>query len=285
MKPFYGIDRTTDKKNKTHLGDCFIAARVSAGQNTQLERAAEHMEDLQKKAGLPKALNWVRIGIGFLAAFLFAILIECLEDLTYIELYEAVPWMFWLLGAFAAVWGVLSLVHHSIKRNVMNTEEAKGTERRMEAVVNACALELGVPQNAKEVDIICFRHRIKKNGKLKGGERGMEYSPYSNEVFRVWKKDNTLYLATTDSRYEIPLSDLRHLRQQKRRISVTGWNKAEDMKEGFYKPYKLNADSYGRIHMKYGILELERNGERWGIWLPCYELNYLAALTGLTVAE
>ena len=29
MKPFYGIDRTTLKKNTFHEGDCFIAATVS----------------------------------------------------------------------------------------------------------------------------------------------------------------------------------------------------------------------------------------------------------------
>ena len=37
MKPFYGIDRTENKKNTFHEGDCFIAASTSRAVSSAME--------------------------------------------------------------------------------------------------------------------------------------------------------------------------------------------------------------------------------------------------------
>lgn len=53
-----------------------------------------------------------------------------------------------------------------------------------------------------------------------------------------------------------------------------------------YKAYKLSEGDNGLIYCKpYYILELDRAGERWGIYFPCYELPAFERATGLTAEE
>lgn len=285
MKPFYGIDRTENKKNTCHEGDCFIAASVSGMAGDALTRAAEQTVAAQKRASLPVPLGIVHKGAGLIAALLFFGIIRGLRNVTLLQAYENAPGLFWTLLGCAGAWLVLTAVGGVIRKKAESTEEFAAAVRRMEQGVEAAFRELGVPQNAKAVDVICIRHRW-KNGKMKPVANGMEISEYISEPFQTYVQGGKLCLANVEHRYEFDLREIKCLRNVKKHLYSQGWNKDESFREGFYKPYKLTADNYGRIHMKrYGILELEHAGESWGIWLPPYELNYIAALTGLNITE
>ncbi len=285
MKYFYGIDRTTDKKNDTHLGEAFLAARISPAQQSQLERTVTEVVELEERSGLPGGLDLLRTILGTLALVVFVGIVRGLSNVTISKAYENAPWLFWLLGICAAAWAVLTLIHRRIRKKVLDTGDADRTERRMEAVLANSWTELGVPADAKEVDVICFRHKW-KGDTPKAATRGMETCENTAEVFRVYRKEDTLCFANAEARYEFDLPALKALRKVKKHIVVAEWNKEEPFDKGFYKPYKLTADNYGRIHAKYsGELQLDRQGETWAILLPCYELNYIAALTGLAIAE
>ncbi len=285
MKPFYGIDRTVDKKNTEHLGACFLAAEVSAVQKAQLEQAATELETLERRAGLPGWLNTARNLLGLVTALLFLGLLRGLGNVTLEKALENAPVLFWLLGIFAAVWVVLTAIHWRIRKSVLATEAAGLTENRWARVLENSWLELGVPGEAKDVDVLCRRHKW-KNGKLKAATRGLEASENSPEAFRVFVREGQLCFARPEGLYAFPIRELNTLRRVKKHLMMTGWNKDEALDEGFYKPYKLTRDGDGRIHMRaYGLLELRHQGEDWAVWLPGYELNYIAALTGLPITE
>lgn len=285
MKPFYGIDRTVLKKSQYHEGDCFIAASLSGSAGDALTRAAEQTAEVEKRAKLPAPLNFIQKAAGILAALLFVGIIRGLRSVDITQAYANAPELFWTLGISAAIWAVLSLIGSSIQKKVKATEESCVVEKRLETAIDSAFRDLGVPPNAKDVDVVCLRHRW-KNGKLKIHTQGMEMSAYSNESFKVFVHDGKLCLANLENRYEIDLKELRCLRSVRKPIIPTGWNKEEAPTEGFYKPYRLTVDQYQRIHMRsYGLLELEHEGESWAIWLPPYELNYISALTGLAITE
>lgn len=285
MKPFYGIDRTENKKNTFREGECFLAAGTSGAVSSAMERAAEGAAVQLRKAKLPVPLGWFRTVCGWAAALLLFGIIRALRNVTLLEAYDNAPAIFWLAGICAAVWLVLTAVGGVIRKNIQSTEEYTVAVKRMEDQVNAAFRELGVPRDAKDVDVISISHRW-KNGKLKPVAYGLEISERTTEPFKVFRREDRLCFANPEGRYEFPLSELQILRSVKKRIYSLGWNKEEDYDEGFYKPYKLKMDDYKRIHMRsYGLLELEHEGIRWAIWLPPYELNYISALTGLKIVE
>lgn len=285
MKPFYGIDRTENRKNTFREGDCFIAASTSRAVSSAMERAAEGAAVQLRKSRLPFPLGGIRTVCGWAAALLLFSIIRALRSVTLLEGYENAPFLFWLTGICGAVWLVLTVIGAVIRKNVQATEDFTVAVKRVEDQVDAAFRELGVPQNAKDVDVIAISHRW-KNGKLKPVAYGLETSERTTEPFKVFLREDRLCFATPENRYEFRLSELQVLRSVKKHIYSKGWNKEEDYDEGFYKPYKLTVDNYGRIHMRsYGLLELEHEGIRWAIWLPPYELNYISALTGLKIVE
>lgn len=285
MKPFYGIDRTENKKNTFHEGDCFIAASTSRAVSSAMERAAEGAAVQLRKSKLPAPLGWARTVCGWAAVLLLFSIVRALRSVTLLEGYENAPAIFWLMGICAAVWLVLTAIGAVIRKNVQATEDFTVAVKRAEDQVNAAFRELGVPADAKDVDVIAISHRW-KNGKLKPVAYGLETSERTTEPFKVYRREDRLCFATPEKRYEFRLSELEVLRSVKKHLYSKGWNKEEDFDEGFYKPYKLTMDDYRRIHMRsYGLLELEHEGVRWAIWLPPYELNYISALTGLKIVE
>lgn len=285
MKPFYGIDRTNDKKNQAHNGECFIAASVSGIQGRVLGQAAEQLVTVVNRTKLPLPLRIVQTVSGFVALMVGIGIIRALPTVDLDQAYENAPGLFWTAGVCAGLWLILTAIGNAVQKRGRASEECGIAERRMESAVVGVYQELGVPRDAKDVDVICITHRW-KNGKMKIHTRGMEMSPYRNEPFKVFVRDGKLCMVNLEHRYEIGLDELKCLRSVKKPIMPTGWNKDEDLNEGFYKPYKLSVDQYRRIHMKrYGILELEHNGESWGVWLPPYELNYISAVTKLDVTQ
>ena len=285
MKPFYGIDRTENRKNTFREGDCFIAASTSRAVSSAMERAAEGAAVQLRKSKLPFPLGGIRTVCGWAAALLLFSIIRALRNVTLLEGYENAPFLFWLTGICGAVWLVLTIIGAVIRKNVQATEDFTVAVKRMEDQVDAAFRELGVPADAKDVDVIAISHRW-KNGKLKPVAYGLETSERTTEPFKVFLREDRLCFATPEHRYEFDRAELQVLRSVKKHIYSKGWNKEEDYDEGFYKPYKLTVDNYGRIHMRsYGLLELEHEGIRWAIWLPPYELNYISALTGLKIVE
>lgn len=285
MKPFYGIDRTENKKNTTHEGDCFIAASTSRVVSSAMERAAEGAAVQLRRSKLPSPLGGIRTVCGWIAALALFGIVRALRNVTLIEGYENAPAVFWILGICAAVWLVLAAIGGVIRKNVQSTEDFTVAVKRVEDQVDAAFRELGVPGDAKDVDVIAISHRW-KNGKLKPVAYGLETSERTNEPFKVFLREDKLCFANTEHRYEFDRSALQVLRSVKKHLYSKGWNKDVDYDEGFYKPYKLTVDNYNRIHMRsYGLLELKHEGVRWAIWLPPYELNYISALTGLKIVE
>lgn len=285
MKPFFSVDRTENKKNMTHNSACFAAAAVSEPVRRSLGQAAEQSVKQENRAKLPAPLRFIQGASGFVAALLFISIIRALGGVTILEAYANAPGLFWIMGGCALVWAVLACLSANVRKRVTAEEDFSISGLRLDKAMEAAFQELGVPQGAKDVDVIAITHRW-KNGKLKLHTKGMEMSPYRNVPFKVFVRENKLCLADLENRYEIDLQSLKCLRSVKKSVTPTGWNKPEAPNEGFYKPYKLSVDQYNRILMKrHGLLEFSHNGEDWAIWLPPYELNYISALTGLKIQE
>lgn len=280
MKPFFGIDIRSNKKNQTRNGKEFIAATASGAQAQALERAMESTRKVDKKSKLPLPLRIVQGTAGFLCLVIVLGILR--SDATIAEAYENAAWLFWTAGGCFVVWLILTGIGYLQKSRVMGSEEGTLAVSRLDNVVANIHAELGVPMDGKDVDILAFAYKDKK-GVPAPVARGMDTAPYTHMAFKAFVQDGKLCLADWENKYAFPMEQLRGIRLVKKSIFVNQWNKDVSPTEGIYKPFKMTVDSYHRIHMKrYYILELERDGEQWGVYFPCYELAAFVKLTGMT---
>ena len=285
MKPFYGIDRTTLKKNTFHEGDCFIAATVSDMTRQSYERALQSAAKELEATKLNPILRGLKTVCSWITLIVFIGTIRALGNVTIAEAFENAPFIFWLMGGCGIVWLVLTILTNRKAKTVMAGEDFNMSTRRLEGEIDRVFRELQVPEDAKEVDVVQLTYRW-KNGTVKISTTGSETTPYTNVSLRVYRREDVLCLADLENRYELPISAMRRLKMVKKPLVIQGWNKEEKLNAPFYKPYKLTMDNYERVHTKsYGLLELNHDGVDWAVWLPPYELNYISALTGLPITE
>lgn len=285
MKPFYGIDRTTLKKNTFHEGDCFIAATVSDMTRQSYVRALQSAAKELEATKLNPILRGLKTVCSWITLIVFIGTIRALGNVTIAEAFENAPFIFWLMGGCGIVWLVLTYLTNRKAKTVMAAEDFNMSTRRLEGEIDRVFRELQVPEDAKQVDVVQLTYRW-KNGTVKISTTGSETTPYTNVSLRVFRREDVLCLADLENRYELPISAMRRLKMVKKPLVIQGWNKEEKLNDPFYKPYKLTMDNYERVHTKsYGLLELNHDGVDWALWLPPYELNYISALTGLPITE
>ena len=288
MKPFLGIDITTNKKNEEFNGDSFLVQKPSLALAQSLERSQKSAEDTIEKSKLPLPIRIGQWICGLLGAVIVLGIVKgtVSEDgVSIVQAYKNAPWLFWLAGILLAVWGLLKLISIKKEKAVLETDESTQVIDHLDRNCDAIFSELSVPSDAREVDVLSFFYRVKGDD-IKVSEKGLQIAPYMNPVFSVFADSENLYLANLEGKYAFPLSSIKEIKTIKKSIRIISWNKDEPCNKGIYKEYKLSEDDYGCVLCKkYHIMQVEQNGEMWGVYIPCYELPIFEELTGLKANE
>lgn len=283
MKPFLGIDLTTDKRNEQFHGKEFLTLEPSAALLKSMESSTGKAEATVEQAKLPLPFRIIEYVCGLTALIFAGGILK--SDVSLAEGYHYAPWLYWGIGICAVIWFILWIWGKQKANTVLSTEESTQILSHLEGASNAVYTELGVPADAKEVDILSFFYKV-KGGNIKVCEKGMQIAKYLNPIFRVFADSENLYLANFEGKFMFPLSEIVSLHTVKKRIRIIGWNKDEAFNKGIYKQYKLTTDDFERIHCKYyHVLEINHHGETWGIYIPCYELPVFEELTGLKAQQ
>jgi len=288
VKPFLGIDLTTDKKNEQTNGAAFLIAEPSPALTRALERSVESAGGTleQTRLSLPlRFVQWLCGVVGALAAIVIIGGSIGRDGIPLAEGYQKDPWLFWTAGACLLVWLILKILSRQKEKTVLERDENTHVFSNLDGVIDAIFTDLLIPSDAKDVDLLSFYYKT-KGSELKVCEKAMQITPYSNPLFKLFADSENLYIADLEGKYAFPLSSLRSIRTVKKTIRIPDWNKDEAYNKGVYKQYKLSTDNYNCIHCKtYHILEIDHNGELWGIYFPCYELPVFEAVTGLTAQQ
>ncbi len=284
MKPFLGIDLTTNQKNEQMNGEEFVVAKPNLSLTRSLESTSENVDETIEKSKLPLPIrigHWTCGTVGALVAIGIIKALGGEDGVTLSEAYQHASWLFWLGGACLVVWALLKLVSMRKEKNVLETEESSQAFNNLDKTCEAILADLKVPQDSREIDILSFFYKV-KNDNIKVCEKGLQIAPYINPIFHIFTDSENLYLANLEGKYAIPLSQIKAIKSIKKTIRITEWNKDEAFNKGIYKQYKLSEDNFSCIICKgYHILEFEHENELWGIYFPCYELPVIEELTGL----
>ncbi|MBP3434766.1 MAG: hypothetical protein J6K62_00335 [Clostridia bacterium] len=273
MKPFLGIDLTLNKENKQFNGNEFLVRKPSSALSKSLEVSTDKAEKIIDKSKLPLPLRIVQFICGIAALFIASGILEA--DVSLVEGYHNAPGLFWATDICAVIWLILWLCSKKKAKAILDTDESSQTFSHLDSVTNTIYAELTVPDQTKSIDILSFFYKIKK-GKIKVQEKGTQLFQYFNPEFKIFTDEENLYLANLEGKYAFPLSAIVKIHTVKKHIRIAGWNKAEKFNQGMYKQYKLTTDNFGCIHCKqYHILEINHQGESYGIYFPSYELPTL----------
>lgn len=284
MKPFLGIDLTTNKKNEQMNGEEFVVARPDLSLTQSLESSSENVEETIEKSKLPLPMrigHWICGAVGVLVAIGILKALGGEDSVTLAEAYQNASWLFWLGGACLVAWALLKLISVRKEKNLLEAEESSQVFNHLDKTCDAILADLKVPQDSKEIDILSFFYKVKGDN-IKVCEKGLQIAPYINPIFHIFTDSENLYLANLEGKYAIPLSKIKEIKSIKKTIRIIEWNKDEEFNKGIYKQYKLSEDNYGCIICKsYHILEFEHNNDLWGIYIPCYELPVIEEITGM----
>ena len=279
MKPFLGIDLTTNKKNKQQIGDEFLIQQPSLALSESLDSSFEHADETIEKSKIPLPFRIVQYVSGFAALLIVSGIMRA--DVSFAEGYQNAPGLFWAAPICAVIWLLLWLWSRQKSKTVLGEDESTLAFSNLDNSAAAVFEDLSVPDSAKDVDILSFFYKL-KDGNIKVVTKGTQTAQCFNPAFEIFSDTENLYLANLEGKYAFPLNSITTIHTIKKRISIIGWNKEEPFNKGVYKPYKLTANNYGSVFCKcYHILEINYQGETYGIYFPSYELPVFEEVTGL----
>ncbi len=281
MKPIFGIDITLDKNNENINCDRFISKSISGETKQGFEEKTEGFNDTVKKSQLP---GWIQIVKYILGLYAIIVAVGVLRALTSVNIQQAfsnAPVLIISGIVCAALWLGLHLYSKKKEKDVFEEMDAEEQVASIEEDVNKIYEELGVPQNAAAVDILLFKYK-EKDGKIIPKTVGMQTCEFFNMEVKIFVRDGRLHLADVENLYSFDMSRLKSIETINKSTSLLSWNKEIGYDEERYKKHKISVNNLGNIIIKpYHILTLEHNGEEWGLYFPCYELEIFEILTGL----
>ncbi len=281
MKPFLCIDLTSDKKNTAVNGEEFLTATPSLASSQSLEDSQSEAKEKLEQSKLPKPLRIIQTVCGFTGFLILVSILRAMDSVTFSEAYQNVPFLFWIIGICLLIWMILFLFGLYRKKTVLSTEESTRTFEYLESREEALFSELGVPATAKDADVFFFYYKT-KGDKLKISQKGMQNAPYLTKTFKAFADAENLHLADLTGRYSFPVSSIKGIRTVTKHTVIDKWTKPYVYNKGIYQQYKLQIDQYGRVHCKnHHVMSIERDGELWEVYIPCYELPLFEKLTGL----
>ena len=110
MKPFLGIDLTTDKKNEQFNGTEFLVMKPSSAMAQSFEQSFKKAEETVERSKLPLPLRITQLICGGLGAISAAGIIRGLGTVSLNQAYKNAPWVFWLGGICLLIWGILKII-------------------------------------------------------------------------------------------------------------------------------------------------------------------------------
>lgn len=277
MKPFLGIDLTTNSKNEQTIGNEFLIKKTPAELTLKIQMQANKMDTTMHKSHISSVLQFFQY--GSIAFFFITISATLRSELSFAEKYHNAPWLYWSATICGIIGFTLSILGKRKRNQSLPSSERLLIEFRNN--INDIYKFLSIPDYTEEIDILSFTYTT-KNGKVKLVKNTLPVYQFSNCIFKIYSDTNNLYLTCLKGTYAFPLSSLTAIQIIKKRIRIMEWHKEIPYNKGVYKQFHLSSDYYGCIHCNsYYILELAHCGISYGIYIPCYDISILEKFTGL----
>lgn len=289
MKVLFGTDITNDKKNTAVDGDEFILRSLPEAMTEK--RNKEFEKEIDRAGNTAKRFRIIQVVGSILLFFGLSGIVEVFEDEAGMSLSlmrEAISqnilWFSVLIVAFSL--GVLILVICEAKRKKKMTEYEKDDgikDYEDKKYIRQALMVLGVPESAKNVDIICPNYVI-RNGKpvLKP----LKVFGFLNAELKLFSDESAVYIADAENLYFIGFTEIEKINKYNRKLNLMFWNKNIGYNEEKYQKYNIKKSGESNYTIsEYYSLDINHEGETYKMYFPPYELDVIESLTGVRYEE
>lgn len=293
MKPFLGIDITSDKSNHVRNGKEFLYKKTPAALLANFEHAKENLNNIASTALLSVPLRFILLVSGLISLVSFLWTISIFMDVFIYGLSALLSSkVYVLITAAVSICVSASLMYLAKKKEVrrMSADDAQIAIRKYDNQVNTVLRFHDVGADSFAVDILSFAYKNKHGCPVPRSSALSLYPEVTldNLPCRVDIYNDKLILTNISESYAFDIKNIRKISTVSKRFALSSWNKKQKYDEAPYNNFYLVTSSkypYVIFAKPYHILELEHNGEIWGIYFPCYELPTFEKLTGLKAEE
>lgn len=279
MKNFFGIEVTQDKNNLTFDGNKFLTGKIDDSLSKMIDETTLKFKDLQKKMSLPMFLNVIYISSVLLFVLFFSIFFRLVlvESLTFKEIYHKAPYLLYLILFFLIVFIILVVIKRKRFKSIVKKDEFTKLTKAFQEVIDLAKVQLGIPQDTFEIDVLSFKYIIDKKGKRRVRNGAMNLFDFNNLAVNVFVKNDCLCFYDLKSCYEVPLTFFKEIKKVKKLCVLTSWNKDEPVNSKKYKTYKTYQNSNGMIMCRYYYsLTIQDNQEEFELYIPPYDIEIIS---------
>ena len=143
MKPFLGINLSSDEDNELLNGHEFLVAKPSAILTDALDAVSGKTQKIVKKSQLPLPLRIIMYACELIALIIIGGLLRA--DVSPAESYHNAPWLYWLCAVCVIIGILLFILGKRKERQVLEDTETKRTLSDSDAIEKEILAELSVP--------------------------------------------------------------------------------------------------------------------------------------------
>lgn len=281
MKNIFEFDISDGRTEAPSPNLVFVSARVDSDTDRKTEEAASLVSQKIKSSSMPALFGFLKL-LLLLVGFLGLMRFFLPDDSGNFEQhYAAFPAGFFVSAGLVLLGGGLWVFEILLAKRQASDPELKRLTAELDACMRQCVLQLGAPENAHEIDVLLFFYR-EKNGKRK---KANIFNDFSNMAIKAWQKDESLFFCDCETAWEFPLSEIKSVHKINKRVMLSDWNKKTPPNKGKFKQYKMCHSGLGVSMKYYWAVRLERQGEIYEFFVPCYEIEPILELTGLKISQ
>ncbi len=285
MKPIFCTDITVNKNNTEINGKEFISRSIPEEKREVMDERASKLQNKLVSAQTPGWMVTVRSIAGFAALIMAMNLFSVAMENGFSAIFgeNHITGTIICLGAIA-VWFYLSREAKNRKKQAEADPEIKRISAELEVDIAMMMHEMGVPDDAKSMDILVFNYKV-KDGEVIPVAPMMIPNVFMNFECKIFDGGDSVCLADGDSVYSFKRSEIKGISKVDTKITVYSWNKEEAISDPKFAPYSISTNKMGMVTCPYYYLvEIERGGEVHGLYIPCYEAETIRNIFGIDAA-
>ncbi len=279
MKVLFGVNITDNSKNEKEDGECFIVRKVPESLIDDYEPDENEPKEDKAKQWKVKIFNIFAVCV--LGAGLLGLSIpfddESLSAAIIKDKIAESP-LWFVISAVIAVLGVLLVIKGNRMENTYYEINEKEAEEEIDELDRKCYEFLGVPEGAYSFEVLSLCYKTEQ------GQVVFEQNSaigFSNPELKAFTDRGYLYLADTESLYEIRPDTLGEIQKHNGKISILCWHKNIKYNKGEFQKYNIRKKGLLKYTMDtYYSYNFAVNGELYKMYFPPYELETVLKATG-----
>ena len=273
MRNIFAFNKDSDNLDV----DKYIVRELENTNEEEFSKIEEKSDKISKKYSIP---FWVSISMYLL----FALGVFCLLSMFYKKLpleenYKDHGYLLYIGIAFIIIAAIMYLYYNIRNKRIEKDPEVKELINRNDTITKNALFELGIPSDAKKIDVLINVTKTTKNNE----EKDANIFVYNMEFYLFLEKNN-LCLATTHEVLSFPKDSFIDIIKNKKTRFLMNWNKDDAFNSKQYKEFVKNTNLGLKIKNSYCV-RFNYNNEELCFLIPDYDLSSFLSVLNLNIKE